>query len=282
MSAALPSHDKLSVTSVLARREANAAVRGLGGYIALTLALLVAAWLVVVDIQALDRAGVLVKAEPFRGPLTIAVLILCIFLAVSAAVSTSRDRESGTLEVLFYGPVDERIYVTAKVAGLLLAYVAALPLLLLPFFVMSMISGFMVTPIILVSAVLSIVPAAAIISFGVMLSVGTHRIRTAVLVLAGTIALLIGIKLAYGLVLLIPVADPSSALLALRDALMSLDGLVRWISPFAYLERVVDAGMAGQWWSAAVNSAAVLVGNVAMVAVAVMRLRHRGVCWRGE
>ena len=34
-------------------------------------------------------------------------VVLALFLAVSAAVSVARDRESGTLEVLFYGRVDE-------------------------------------------------------------------------------------------------------------------------------------------------------------------------------
>ena len=36
-------------------------------------------------------------------------------VSTSAAVSTARDREAGTLEVLFYGPVDEISYVLGKV-----------------------------------------------------------------------------------------------------------------------------------------------------------------------
>jgi ABC-type transport system involved in multi-copper enzyme maturation permease subunit len=273
---------RLNTAGVIARREAMAAARGLGGYIALTIALLVASWSLLVDVQALDTAGLLVQSEPFRAPLTFAVLVFSLFLAVSAAVSAARDRESGTLEILFYGPVDELVYVAGKIGGLLIAYIAAQPLILIPLFLLSMITGFLISPIILVSIALSILPAAAIISFGVLLSVGTSRVRSAVLLLTGITALLIGITLAYKLILLVPISDVSSPLLVLRDALGMLDGVVRWISPFAYLERVVDTAMSGAWGAALTNSAIVLGGIAGMTALAVLWLRHRGVYRRAE
>jgi ABC-type transport system involved in multi-copper enzyme maturation permease subunit len=281
MKALLRRFPQLSLIGVLARREAQAALRGMGSYIALTVALLAASWLVAVDVKALETAGVLVRAEPLRAPLAIAILILCAFFAVSAAVSTSRERENGTLEVLFYGPVSPAIYICGKVAGQLVAYVAALPLLLVSFLVLSKISGFAMSPMVLASSLLSVVPAAAIISFAVMLSIGTSKVRSAVLLIIGVIALLIGVKIAYGLVALIPISDPSSSLVALRDALLSLDIAFRWISPFAYLERVVDAGITGDWWKATVNSAIVLAGIIGLMGLAVVRLRQIGVYGRG-
>jgi hypothetical protein len=87
---------------VIAWREARAVMRGLGGYVALTLALVAATWVLLIDVRALEAAGLVVLADPFRAPLAIAMLVLAVYLAISAAVSTTRDRESGTLEVLFY------------------------------------------------------------------------------------------------------------------------------------------------------------------------------------
>jgi ABC-type transport system involved in multi-copper enzyme maturation permease subunit len=281
MKAPLRRFPQLSLIAVLARREAQAAVRGMGSYIALTVALLAASWLIAIDVKALETAGVLVRAEPLRAPLAMAILVLCAFFAVSAAVSTSRERENGTLEVLFYGPVSPAIYIAGKVAGQLVAYVAALPLLLVSFLVLSKITGFAMSPMVLASSLLSVVPAAAIISFAVMLSIGTSKVRSAVLLIVGVIALLIGVKIAYGLVALIPISDPSSSLVALRDALLSLDTAFRWISPFAYLERVVDAGITGDWWKATVNSAIVFAGVVGLMGLAVARLRRHGVYGRG-
>ena len=146
MSTAAAAPARWPVAGVIAWREAKAAMRGMGCYIALTLALVAATWMLLVDVRALQAAGVLVLADPFRPSVAVAMLVLALFFAVSAAVSAARDRESGTLEVLFYGPVDEITYVLGKAGGLLLAYLAALPLLLASLALLSWMSGFALTP----------------------------------------------------------------------------------------------------------------------------------------
>jgi ABC-type transport system involved in multi-copper enzyme maturation permease subunit len=267
---------------VIAWREAKAALRGMGCYVALTLALIAATWILLVDVRALKAAGLLVLMDPFRPSVGIAMLVLALFFAVSAAVSAARDRESGTLEVLFYGPVDEITYVLGKAGGLLLAYLAALPLLLASLALLSWMSGFDLTPPNIVSVLLSIVPVAQVIAFGVLLSIGIGRVRSAVLLLVGVVGVLLGIQVAYGMVLLVPISDPSSPVLALRDALAALDAARSWISPFAYLERVVDGATRGNWQSALRSLAAAIVYAVVIIALAAWWLRRRGVWRRGE
>jgi ABC-type transport system involved in multi-copper enzyme maturation permease subunit len=270
------------VAGVIARREARAVTRGIGGYLALTVALIAGTWVLLVDVRALEGNGTIVLADPFRSTLTIAMLVLALFLAVSAAVSAARDRESGTLETLFYGPVDEISYIVGKVGGLLLAYVAALPLILASLALLSFITGFALTAKVVVGLVLSVVPAAEIIAFGVLLSVGTSRVRTAVLLLVAVIALLLGITVAYSLVQLMPIDDPASPVLPLRDTLAAFDAAVRWISPFAYLERVVEGVTSGAWRSAATSLAIALVYTAVLIALSALWLRRRGVQRTGE
>jgi ABC-type transport system involved in multi-copper enzyme maturation permease subunit len=267
---------------VIAWREAKAALRGMGCYVALTLALIAATWILLVDVRALKTAGLLVLTDPFRPSVGVAMLVLALFFAVSAAVSAARDRESGTLEVLFYGPVDEITYVLGKAGGLLLAYLAALPLLLASLGLLSWMSGFALTLPILVSVLLSIVPVAEIIGLGILLSIGIGRVRSAVLLLVGVVGVLLGIKVAYGMALLVPISDPSSPVLPLRDALAALDAACSWISPFAYLERVVDGATRGDWQSALLSLAAAIVYAVVMLGLAAWWLRRRGVWRRGE
>jgi ABC-type transport system involved in multi-copper enzyme maturation permease subunit len=272
---------RYSIAGVIAWREARAAMRGISGYVALTLAVAAASWVLLIDVRALEASGLLVLAEPFRSPLSVAILVLALFLAVSAAVSVARDRESGTLEVLFYGPVDELAYVLGKVGGLLVAYLAALPLLLVSLMLVALMSGFMLSPTILVSLALSVVPAAEIVGFGVLLSVATGRVRNAVLLLVGVTALLIGVGVAYSMVLLVPIADPSNPLLSLRDALATLDAGIRWISPFAYLDRVIDGAMIGAWPTALVSLVVATAYTILMVGLAAYWLRRSGVHRRG-
>jgi ABC-type transport system involved in multi-copper enzyme maturation permease subunit len=270
------------VAGVIARREARAAMRGIGGYLALTVAMIAGTWVLLVDVRALEGNGTIVLADPFRSTFTIAMLVLALFLAVSAAVSAARDRESGTLETLFYAPVDEVAYIVGKVGGLLLAYLAALPLILASLALLSFITGFALTAKVVVGLALSVVPAAEIIAFGVLLSVGTSRVRTAVLLLMAVIALLLGITVAYSLVQLMPIENPASPVLPLRDTLAALDAAVRWISPFAYLERVVEGVTGGAWRSAATSLTVTLVYTAVLIGLAALWLRRRGVQRRGE
>jgi ABC-type multidrug transport system permease subunit len=270
------------VAGVIARREAKAAMRGIGGYIALTIALTAGTWVLLVDVRALNTNGTIVLADPFRPTLTIALLVLALFLAISAAVSAARDRESGTLETLFYAPVDEVSYILGKVGGLLVAYVAALPLILASLALLSFLTGFALTPKVLIGLALSVIPAAEILGFGVLLSVGTSRVRTAVLLLIAVIAILLGVTVAYSIVQLMPIDDPASPVLPLRDGLAALNAGIRWISPFAYLERVVDGVASGAWRSAAISMVIALVYAMVMIALAAFWLHRRGVQRKGE
>ena len=271
-----------SVAGVIAAREARASLRGMGGYIAASAAVIAAAWFLLIDVRAVESAGVHVLAHPFKAPLAAALLVLTSFLALSAAVSAARDRESGTLEVLFYGPVDELSYVLGKIAGPLVAYLAFLPLLLAALLLLSAMTGFALTPTVLVGLMISVLPVAEVLSFGVLLSVGTSRVRTAVLILVGVIAFLLGVTVAYGIVLLVPIADPASPMLPLRDALATLNAGVTWISPFAHLERIVGSAITGAWQAALVSLAAAIGGTAVMLAGAAYWLRLRGVHRRGE
>ena len=282
MSAVGSRSSRWTVISVIAWREAKSAMHGIGGYAVLTIALVGATWIHLVDVRALKAGDILVLADPFAPPLSVAMLVLALFLAVTAAISAARDRESGTLEVLFYGPVDEISYVLGKILGLLITYIAALPLLFISLALLALISGFSLTPIIFVSLLLSIVPAAEIIAFGVLLSIGTNRVRSAVLLLLGVMAVLLGVTVAYAMVLRIPIEDPSSPVLSLRDALAALDAGVSWVSPFAYLERVVNAAVIGAWRTALLSLVAAIAYTAVIIALAAFWMRRRGVHRRGE
>jgi ABC-type transport system involved in multi-copper enzyme maturation permease subunit len=271
-----------SVAGVLVRREAKAAVRAAGGYVALSLAVSAAAWMLLIEMRALDGTGILVRAEIFGTPVAAAMLVLALFLAVWAAISAARDRENGTLEVLFYAPVEEFSYVLGKVGGLLLAYLAALPVLVACLLLISLVTGFLLTPIVLASIALSTVPAAEVISFGVLLSIGTNGVRSALLALIGIVVLLLGATLAYRMVLLFPIEDPASPMLPLRDALAAVNTVMAWISPFAYFERIVEGIATGAWRTALISLAAAMAYTIAMIGLAAHWLRRRGVVRSGE
>jgi ABC-type transport system involved in multi-copper enzyme maturation permease subunit len=271
-----------SVAGVIAWREAKAALRGWAGYLALSAATLAAAWMLLLEVRALRAAGILVRSEIFQAPLAASLLVLALFLAVWASASAARDRESGTLEVLFFAPVDELAYVSGKVGGLLIAYTALLPILLACLLLLALITGFSITPGVVASLVLSFIPAAGIVSIGVLLSVGTQGVRSALLLLIGVVFLMFAVSIGYRLVLLIPIEDPASPVLPLRDALAAANAVVQWVSPFAYLERIVAGVTSGAWRTALVSLLVAILYTAAAIGLAAVWLRRRTVLRRDE
>jgi ABC-type Na+ efflux pump permease subunit len=264
------------VVLTTARREAKAALNGVGLYLVVSVSVAAAAWLLLIDVRAVSVAGVLVRSDPFGAPLDACLLVLALFFSVSAAAQTARDRESGTLEVLFYSPVNEVTYVLGKTLGLVAAYALMLPLVALCFGLMSLITGFVLAGSFFVSLVFSAVPAAMVVSFGILLAIGTNRVRSAVLILGAVAVVFLGGAAAYTLVLMVPIENPSSPVIALRDSLAIFNGALRWISPFAYLNRVVTEGVAiGAWMTAVQGLLASLAGTLLMIVVAAAWLRRR-------
>lgn len=264
------------VVLTMARREAIAALNGVGLYIAVSISVAAAAWLLLIDVRAVSVAGVLVRSDPFGAPLDACLLVLALFFSISAAAQTARDRESGTLEVLFYAPVDEWTYVLGKTLGLIAAYALMLPLVALCFGLMSLVTGFLLTASFFVSLLFSVIPAAMVVSFGILLAIGTNRVRSAVLILGAVAFVFLGGAAAYSLVLMVPIENPSSPVISLRDSLAVFNGALRWISPFAYLNRVVTEGVAiGAWMTAVQGLVVSLAGTLLMIVVAAAWLRRR-------
>lgn len=267
---------------VIGSREFRALLRAPTGYVALTGALLGAGWLIDTQLENARAGGLLVQDRPFQGPLLAAIVITSIFLAVSAVVSVARERDRGTLEVLFYGPVDELAYVAGKFLGQMAGYLAGLGILLISLVILSLASGFALSGNTLLGLLVSIVPAAEVVAFGLLLSVVAGRLRAAILLFFAVVALFVSVAVAYSAVLLVPVEGPSSPILPLRNALAVLDTLVNWISPFAYLERVLQAAALGAWLGVAATLGGAMLYTAGALAGASLMLRRRGVRPRGE
>jgi ABC-type transport system involved in multi-copper enzyme maturation permease subunit len=83
---------------------------------------------------ALERDGIMVVFHPAQYGLLISVVLLGVFLLLYAAAEPARERESGALETIFYGPVCEGIYLfailTAVIAAILVSFLCLLGSLL--------------------------------------------------------------------------------------------------------------------------------------------------------
>ena len=80
-------------------------------------------------LASLESNGLMVALHPAEYGLLAAVVLLSAFTAVYAAAGPARERASGSLETLFYGPVSPAAYVLAEMTAVAAAGCLSLSLL---------------------------------------------------------------------------------------------------------------------------------------------------------
>jgi len=262
----------------LARREVRAALNGPSLYLMVTLSCLVAAVLVKSYLDYVSNNGTLVLADPLRTPLLFAVVATTGYLGLAAAAGLAGERERGTLEVLFYGPVDAPATIAGKLLGHLATYALALAGLAGFLVLAALLSGMPLQASMGLLLVASLLPAAGMIALGLLLAALVGRVRPALALTALAIALLVAIDAGTGFA----AAQPGDSLLGSAAGLLSaVAGVTNWLSPFGYLWRAADGFALGNAADVALALGAALLYAALLTGLAVVALRKRGVQrWR--
>jgi ABC-type transport system involved in multi-copper enzyme maturation permease subunit len=114
-------NDNCRIFTVLAGRKIRELCLGVPFLILLIIQQLVFFFMQRDALLALERDGMLVAFHPAQYGLLISAFFLGIFLALYVAIEPARDRESGALETLFYGPVSAGMYLAALFVVMLAA-----------------------------------------------------------------------------------------------------------------------------------------------------------------
>jgi ABC-type transport system involved in multi-copper enzyme maturation permease subunit len=214
---------------------------GPGLYIVVALGMLATLPIVAGYLDAVEKNRVLILADAFTLPFFAAATIAMLYLALASVATIARERDQGTLEVLFYGPVDRTSYVLAKHLAHLLAYLPiglGLALLLLAYAGMS---GLRLPVAFGLELLLSAFTAAAVAALGVCLSTLVRGVRAGVALLVALAALLLAIRAGSEILSGIQVTNNVSPLLLLRNAVLALDAAAGYVSPFGVFQGGVDA-----------------------------------------
>lgn len=220
----------------IAIRGFRSAGQGIGLYLVSFTGCAAAATVTGAHVGAIAENGLLVGATPLVLPLNIAITIGALYAAFAAAVSVSKERESGTMEVLFFGPVDAVSYVAGRYLEQLLCFALVLFLNLVTFLVLGQITNFSIFHTILPVIILSIPLVSSVTTFGILLSTLTSRTRTSLILLIVLLVVFLGVQWAETFLggldprFLPPALQYGKALLAAGA------GVVRIVLPFAHLD----------------------------------------------
>ena len=228
---------------VIARRDLLGMLYGMGIYLVIALGMLATLPVVAGYLDTVERSRVLILADAFTLPFFVAATIAMLFLALSSVATVARERDQGTMEVLFYGPVDLRSYVLAKHLAHVLAYLPiaiGLAALMLAYAGMT---GLRLPQAFALELLLSVFTAAAVAALGVCLSTLARGVRAGIALLGALTAAFLAIRVGSELLSAVAVTNNVSPLLLLRNVVLAIDAVAGYVSPFGLFQSGVDALM---------------------------------------
>jgi hypothetical protein len=236
--------DRWHAANCIQRRASQSAFYGLGIYVAMFVALAIAAVSVGNTLNFTEQNIVFVSRQPIFLPVLINTIIISIYLAMVSTLNVSSERDQGTLETLIQGPVDGFAFLLGNFLGQLKVYAA----LALVAFVWSNLLTWLLhlqySIGVAIILVVSMAAAAVVIAFGMFVAMWGGRSRTALIYFTLITLLVVGIQLADQIVAgIVLTSNPAvnDPLITVRNVLAAATGVVRWVSPYAQLDLAMTA-----------------------------------------
>ncbi len=165
--------------------------------------------------------------------------VYSLYMAVTSVTTIARERQDKTLEVLFYGPVDERSFILGKYLGRMAVFVLLLLGTTLFIAAAGLAFGLGINESSLKIAVLAVLLISCIVSLGILLSTLTSSVTGSIFLLIVFMIALFLLKVAGILLGIIPDINPAVSIA--RDLTVSLINITQFISPIEYLSTGIDA-----------------------------------------
>lgn len=271
---------RLNAVRVQAKREFRSTLNGVGIYVVMSLVFLATSYLLVRPaLFEVNETGVVAYLNPMMTPLYVAVGLSAAYLGLCAAISIARERDMGTIEVLFYGPVDSVSYVTGKFVQQMMAFCFMLVFALINFFVISQATNLGLSDVVGL-VILSLFLASCFIGFGILLSSLSKRMTVSVILFLTLIIFFLAFAMVHNYLQSLTIfeqRDYSPALVYVRAIFDNASFVVNWISPIAYFNRgsmALSVGDIGQYAISLVSS---LVYTLVTLGLSVVAFNRKGV-----
>lgn len=268
---------RLHAVRLIAGRELRSTVMGIGIYIVMALSFVLASYYVNAFIYAVSQNGAVAASSPLIIPLFIAVFIGALYLGLLSSLTISRERDQGTLEVLFYGPVDSFSYVIGKFVEQMAVFGIFLLFDLIFFGIIALITNAGLNWQMLGLLLISFFVAASVVAFGILLSSLTRSSRASVILFVAIMIAFTGFFWLYGQLMQIPDKELSTTMIYVRQAVDYLRRGIEWISPLDYLNRGANAVASGSLTGFIVSLVEALVYGAVLLAASIFFFNRKGV-----
>ena len=195
---------------------------------------------------AVGESGLTVLSSTFHLPVLAFVAIVALYLTLAAITSLAREYERGTLETLFYGPIDNIAFVAGKMAAYACAYLAALALGGLGYLLHALASRFAFPASTWAVIGLSVPVTLHLVAFGLCLTTLSRKLRAGLGWFLAIAAVFAGVQFGSELIALAPASNQYYNPLRFAQQALERTGLVlTWGSPFGLLTKGAEAARRG-------------------------------------
>ena len=263
---------------LIQQRDLRSMLLGRGVYIVLSLALLAAVLILRNYLSFVDENGLLILSGAFNFPIFAIIFLTALFLALSSVATIAREREQGTMEALFYAPVDAIAYILGKYLAQVSTYLVMVVIYILCFLLYAFFTNFTFPVSLIWIGFLSVLVASDVIAFGIFISAWSGRVRTAIFLFLTVIVLLILVQFGQQFLAAVP-ANSSyySPVQFLQGALDFINRIVIWLSPFSYLTQGMEAIRRGSFATYWLIVGASVIFTLLFLALSVDALERKGV-----
>jgi ABC-type transport system involved in multi-copper enzyme maturation permease subunit len=254
-----------------------AAVKGWGPYLTATFSFLSSSLILKTYLGGVGNNNILVASDPLNFPLYISLVVVSFYLAIISAVAISRERDQGTLEVLFYGPVSNTSYVFSKYLADMTIFLFLMGLLVPYFVFVSILTNLALSWSLAKGIVLAVFSASCIISFSLLVSTATSKMRNSVILIVALLGGFLSIQLAGGILARFNENSLTPLVQYLRVSINLMSKGIEWVTPFAPLNKGLQAISTGneQYYLGSIFFA--LLYSCFFLAASIAMLRKKGV-----
>ena len=265
------------VVRVLTVRDLLSTIKGWGPYIAATISFLVSSFLIKNYLTTLKENDILISSDPLNFPLMVSLIVVSLYLAIYSTVSVSREKDQGTLEVLFYGPVNCGSFLLAKYLADILVFLFVVGFLILYFLALSVLTNLGLSWNLVEAIILSIFSASCVISFSMFISSFTSKTRSSIIWLVTILFVLLALEVSHSILLRLPEESLSDLLVYLRDGLRIAITVTEWISPFSILMKGMESIGLGNLGLYALNVLHATVYTLIFLILSAVVMERKGV-----
>jgi len=261
---------------VLAKRELTSSLYGWGFYAAIFISSLVSSFILKNFLQGIIAENIFITSFPLNFPLFTSIIIISFYLVIVSAISISREKVQGTLEILFCGPVSSSSFLLSKYFTDMALYLIILGFFVFYFLGASLLTNLGFTWDLIKAFLVSIFLASCMISFGLFISSLTSKIRSSIVWVIGLLIAFLAVWFLQNIFINIPSEALSLWMRYLQKALVIIHQFVNWVSPFSCLSRGMEAIRAGSMKLLALNILYSIIYTVILLILSIYILKAKG------